>query len=180
MMAKLKDKVCAYSKCDNTFKPRNGWHRTCGWQCAMDYTKEVKEKRAAKEKRKAVKEFKENDKSELIKVAQAVFNKYIRYRDAALGCISCGNTTRQMHAGHLKPVGSYGNLRFNEDNCHKQCSICNNHKSGNVGEYEKNLRMLIGDDRVDALDTRVVKSYDVDELKEIIDTYKQKIKDMVQ
>lgn len=132
------------------------------------------EKTKQREKRKAVAKFKEGDKSELMKKAQFHFNKYIRTRDRDEPCISCGNTTRQMHAGHFKTVGGNGNLRFNEDNCHKQCSICNNHLSGNIGEYEKNLRVKIGDKRVDALDVKVPKSYSVDELKEIIETYKQK------
>ena len=126
MKPKLKPKICAFSGCDNEFTPYNMWHKTCRWQCAIDYQKEVVAKREAKAKRKAIKEFKDNDKSELTKKAQQVFNKYIRLRDGKK-CITCGNENRQIHAGHYRPVGRNAKLRFNEFNCHSQCSICNNH-----------------------------------------------------
>ncbi len=177
-MAKRKPnlKQCKASGCEEMFEPRNMQHQCHHYTCAIAYQKELTEKRAAKEKRKAVKEFKDNDKSHLMKVAQQVFNKYIRLRDKDDGCISCGNTTRQMHAGHFMPVGSNGHIRFDEANCHKQCSICNNHKSGNLSEYEPKLVEKIGQEEVDRLKIKFTRSYDVEELKEIIDTYKSKIK----
>ncbi len=192
-MAKLKQKQCAANGCYEMFSPRNMQHRTHNWECAIQFQKELTEKRKAKDHRRIKKEFKQNDKTHLVKVAQQVFNKYIRTRDKDLPCISCGYTfgidlesdsertyvhIRQAHAGYLKPVGGNDNLRFNEDNVHKQCSICNNHKSGNVGEYEKQLILKIGKDRVDALDIKEVKSWTVEELKEIIDTYKQKTREL--
>ena len=170
--------VCSYSECENTYAKRNMQHKTCSWQCAIAYTKEVKANRVAKNKRKAVKEFKQNDKSHLMKVAQQTFNKYIRLRDKNDGCISCGNTERQMHAGHFMPVGSNGHIRFDEKNCNKQCSLCNNHKSGNLSEYEPKLVQKIGQEEVDRLKVKFTRSYDVAELKEIIDTYKSKIRDL--
>lgn len=160
--------------CKDSFRPENEIQPVCmKAECAIPFAQQKK----AKEQRKAKSDMNQNDKSHLMRVAQREFNKYIRLRDAKDGCISCGHDgDRQFHAGHLKSVGGNGNLRFNEDNCWKQCSICNNHLSGNVGEYEKNLRAKIGDARVDALDVKVPKSYSVEELKEIIDTYKTKIK----
>ncbi len=174
----LKLKKCKARDCEEMFAPRNMQHQTHHYLCAMAYTKELKEKRAAKDKRKAVKEFKQNDKSELVKVAQQVFNKFIRLRDKNEACISCGNKTRQFHAGHFMPVGSNGHIRFDENNCHKQCSICNNHKSGNLTEYEPKLVQKIGQEEVDRLKIKFTRSYDVEELKEIIDTYKSKIRDL--
>jgi len=44
--------------------------------------------------------------------------------------------------------------------------------------YEPNLVLKIGQDEVDRLKIKFTRSYDVDELKEIIDTYKSKIKGM--
>lgn len=164
--------------CREYFKPKEKGITTCSPECAILYAKSNFTKQVVKEKRKAKRKHYENDKSELLKKAQFQFNKYIRLRDAALGCISCGNTTRQMHAGHFKTVGGNGNLRFNEDNCNKQCSICNNYLSGNIGEYEKKLRLKIGDERVDALDIKEPKSWSVEELKQIIDKYKDKIKEL--
>jgi len=197
----LKEKTCAYSKCDETFVPHNAWHKTCGWRCAVDFQKEVEAKRKLKENRKVLKEFKNGDIPHLTKVAQQVFNKYIRKRDELLPCISCGHKgglemiwdeegevryvenisirQRQRHAGHFRPVGRNHQMRFNEDNAHSQCSICNNHLSGNLVPYREALIIKIGFDRVEALETNnETKSYTVKELKDIIDTYKAKYKDM--
>jgi hypothetical protein len=42
-------------------------------------------------------------------------------------------------------VGGQGSaLRFNEINCHKQCSACNDHLSGNIAEYRIELIRRIG------------------------------------
>ena len=87
-MAKLRK--CKASGCEEMFTPINMQHQTHHYLCAMSYAKELKENRIAKDKRKAVKEFKQSDKSHLMKVAQQVFNKYIRQRDKDLPCISCG------------------------------------------------------------------------------------------
>ena len=173
-----KQKKCAYSKCEEFFTPRNMQHKCHDYLCAIQYQAEVTAKRKAKEARRNLKEFNQQDKSWLTKEAQRVFNKYIRERDKDLPCISCGNTDRQMHAGHYHTVGGNGNLRFNEDNCHKQCSICNNHKSGNLVAYKDHLISKIGIDRFKALDTKTTKSYTIDELHDIIIKYKTKIKDL--
>ena len=173
-----KQKKCAYSECDEMFTPRNMQHKCHDYICAIEYQAEVTAKRKAKEARRNLKEFNQQDKSWLMKEAQKWFNKYIRERDKDLPCISCGNTDRQMHCGHFKSVGGNGNLRFNEDNCHKQCSICNNHLSGNIGEYTKNLILKIGQERVDALDIKTTKVYTVEELQEIIEKYKSKVKEL--
>jgi hypothetical protein len=136
-------------------------------------------KQKQKEQRKAKKEHNSNDKSKLIKTAQYHFNKYIRARDKHLACISCGHTgNRQRHAGHFMPVGSNGHIRFDESNCHSQCSICNNHKSGNLAEYEPNLIKKVGQDEVNRLKEKFTKSWTVDELKGIIETYKSKLRDL--
>ena len=175
-----KQRKCKASDCEEMFEPRNMQHQTHHYLCAMAYTKELKERRMAQDKRKAVKEFKQSDKSELKKVAQQTFNKYIRLRDKDLPCISCDHDgKRQRHASHFRPVGRNSQHRYNEDNCHSACSICNSHLSGNLLPYRIALIEKIGIERVDALESdNSTKSYSVDELKEIIDTYKSKIKGM--
>ena len=153
-------------------------HVTCDFKCAIDYAKEKEAKRIQKDKRKAIKTFKDGDVPHLTKVAQQVFNKYIRKRDEHLPCISCThNGNRQRHASHFRPTGRNHQLRFNEDNCHSSCSICNQHLSGNLIPYRVALIEKIGIDRVEALESNnTPKSYSVDELQTIIETYKQKIK----
>lgn len=176
---KLKTKKCKYSGCKKDFVPVNQKHICCGWKCGVDYAKEKEAKRKSSEHRKAKKEYLQNDKSHLMKVAQNTFNKYIRMRDKGNPCISCDHIgSRQIHAGHFMPVGSNGHIRFDEDNCHSQCSICNNHKSGNLIEYEPRLVLKIGQEEVDRLKTKIVKQWTIEELKEIIEIFKIKTKDL--
>lgn len=87
--------------------------------------------------------------------AQKAFNEYVRLRDAKLPCISCDKPADwhgQWHAGHFKTVGARPDLRFDEDNCHKQCSVCNNYLSGNLAMYSVGLTQKIGAERVAALE----------------------------
>ncbi|MDG6786005.1 recombination protein NinG, partial [Glaesserella parasuis] len=70
-------------------------------------------------------------------------------------------------------------LRFNEDNVHKQCSACNNHLSGNITEYRINLVRKIGVERVEALESyHPPVKWSIEDCKEIIKTYRAKIKEL--
>ena len=152
----------------------------CSPYCAVGYARKQNEKAIAKKKR----EFKQNDKKHLINVARDTFNKYIRLRDKDEPCISCGyisdgKNSRQWHAGHYRPAGQNTALRFDERNVHKQCEQCNRRKSGNLVHYRENLITKIGVDAVAILETeKSTKKWSVEELQEIIKTYKQKIKDL--
>jgi Bacteriophage Lambda NinG protein len=154
---------------------------TCGYECAIKYTQMLREKKQKSDKRKAIKQFSDRDIPTLKRVAQTIFNKYIRLRDAALPCISCGydGSSRQWHAGHYLSQGGHSQLRYDERNVHKQCSICNNHLSGNLAEYRKELINRIGLAEVEALESnKQTKRYTAEELKEIIERYKQKVKNL--
>lgn len=84
--------------------------------------------------------------------AQHAANKFVRLRDAGQPCISCGITYSTVwQAGHYIAVGANSTLRFNEDNIHLQCVVCNLNKSGNASGYLPNLIAKIGQARVDAL-----------------------------
>ena len=161
--------------CQAKFERWNTFQKVCtNPECIIENARNERNKANRREKR----EYNEKDKAYLTKKAQSTFNKYIRKRDGST-CISCGNTTRQIHAGHFKPVGRNHQLRFNEMNCHSQCSICNNHLSGNLVAYREALIALYGEARVQALEnSNEVKSYSVEELKEIIETYKKKFKEI--
>ena len=83
--------------------------------------------------------------SKWLKEAQAAFNRWIRKRDEALPCISCGRFHSGAYdAGHYRSVGAAGPLRFDPANVHRQCVPCNQHKSGNVIEYRLGLIQRIG------------------------------------
>lgn len=117
-------------------------------------------------------------KSELLKEAQYEFNRYIRERDEKEPCISCGrHHTGQYHAGHYLTVGSMPELRYEEANCHKQCSACNNHLSGNQVLYRQRLIEKIGLDRVEWLEgPHEQPNWTHEEIRAIKQTYKDKTK----
>ena len=164
--------------CKNTFEPMRFAQIVCGISCAIEHSRALQAKKKAKEHKEAKAKLK--SRAEYLKEAQAVFNKYIRMRDEAEPCISCSrHHTGQYHAGHFRTVGAAPELRFNEYNCHKQCSVCNNHLSGNLLEYRRGLVAKIGIEKVEWLEgPHEAKKYTIDEIIEIKRYYQQKIKDM--
>jgi len=151
----------------------------CDIECATKYAYKNKDKGAKIKHTAQKKELKGNDKVFRAKQAQAAFNAFIRERDKMSGCISCDKDNSwhgQWHAGHYKTTKARPDIRFNEDNCHKQCSVCNNHLSGNIGEYTPKLIEKIGQQRFLALSLNKIKRYTCDELKEIELIYKKKLK----
>jgi hypothetical protein len=84
-------------------------------------------------------------RSKWLAEVQYEFNRYVRFRDFDQPCISCQKYhDGQNHAGHYLTTASNPELRFNEIGCHLQCSICNNHLSGNQLQYRKHLITKIG------------------------------------
>jgi hypothetical protein len=145
--------------CKEVFTKTSSTQICCSYPCALKYAGTQREKKEAKEakvERSKTKQRKEALKSltELANDAQVVVNKYVRIRDRHLGCVSCDRPASwngQWHASHLKSRGANSALRFHLWNLNKSCSICNNYLSGNVAEYEKRLRIKIGDEKVDFL-----------------------------
>jgi hypothetical protein len=133
--------------CAEPFKPARMGQKVCGPTCAQIQGRretEKQERAETRERRAAMK-----TRSAWLKEAQAVFNAWIRERDRDQPCISCGRFhTGAYDAGHYRSVGAQPALRFHEDNCHKQCVPCNQHKSGNVVEYRLGLIARIGAERV--------------------------------
>lgn len=176
-----KCKVCGdyYVKFQST-------QQVCSVQCAMVMGKrkseEARKKQAKadrllqRQKLQALK-----SRSDWLKDLQKVFNQFIRLRDKDLPCISCGRYHQgQWHAGHYKTVGSSPELRFCEENVHKQCSPCNNHLSGNIVNYRLGLIAKIGLERVEWLERQdhPPLKLTVDEIKALIKVYKAKVKEL--
>ena len=118
---------------------------------------------------------------QLMKITQTTFNKFIRLRDKGKPCISCLNyKPKKVNAGHYYSSGGHKNLTFNEDNCHLQCEYCNTFLHGNLIEYRKNLIERIGVERVNRLDelAHVTRKYTREELRELNELYKKKIKEL--
>jgi hypothetical protein len=178
----MKEKQC--KQCKKQFLPKRPLQYICSIECASQYVRIKKEKELKKQGQIKAREAKEKltTYSEWLKILQAVFNTYIRLRDERYPCITCGTSKGniQYHAGHYYSVGASPNLRFNEDNCHKQCATCNNILSGNLIEYTDKLPIRIGFERFEAL--KASKSeplkLTIPEIKELINVYKEKIKSL--
>jgi hypothetical protein len=114
-----------------------------------------------------------------LKLAQMTFNKWIRHRDKGMSCISCGNEPKKANAGHFYSQGGHSNVRFHEDNVHLQCEHCNSYLSGNLLNYRIGIEKRIGTARLIVLEViaHETKKWTIQELNEIIETYKKKLKD---
>lgn len=176
--------------CRQPFERKRLSQIVCSDDCAItlaQFLRDKKERAEAKRVRSIDKERKEKlkSRSDWMKEAQTAFNAYIRKRDQLAGhmCISSGRplnwSGNQVDAGHFLSVGSAPHLRFNEDNVHAQSKHDNQFLSGNAVRYRQGLIERIGLDRVEALESdNTTKKYTIDDLKEIIRTYKQKLKDL--
>ena len=165
----------------------------CSVNCASEYAtaksrkqREQAAKRKEKQEKKAhtkrKKELKDNDKAFQTKKTQQIFNKYIRQRDIVCPCISCARFhSGQYHAGHYRTVGANPELRFNERNCHKQCSACNNHLSGNLVNYRVRLLDKIGLEKVEELEGHhPPKRYTIENLKTLQRWFTRKTKRLME
>lgn len=164
--------------CRTPFKKLSIAHKVCSANCAITFNQQEKERKAAKETRK--RKIDTRTRAEWLKLAQSVFNQYVRLSQEKDGCISCNRPATwqgQWHASHFRSVGAASAVRFNLWNVHKSCSICNNWKSGNLSEYEPRLRAKIGDAKVDWLreQNQTVK-YEIPYLQKLIKVFKKKIK----
>jgi hypothetical protein len=172
----IKPKKC--KKCGEIFVPDRPFQKACKYQCAIELAQAKAEQEKSKEHRTAKKEFQQSDRKFLLELAQKTCNTYIRMRDGK-HCISCGKTdpNKVYHAGHFKSQGGNSALRFDELNIHVQCYRCNVELSSNQSAYREALIKKIGIDEVERLETtKNTKLWTVEELQEIIKTYKQKIK----
>jgi hypothetical protein len=177
----MKQKTC--KGCREKFTPQRPLAQVCSVGCAYKYAEANRQKRLKELKKESNKELailkeKLMTRSEWMNLLQKVFNTYIRERDKNNPCISCGNPKpKKINAGHYRSVGSCPELRFNEYNVHLQCEYCNTYLHGNLINYRINLIERYGEERVKWLEKyHEPKKYSVDEIKQLIKTYKEKIK----
>jgi hypothetical protein len=147
-------------------------HPTCDGPCRRITMK-------AKPKKK-----KEKTVAQLSKMAEKVFNDYIRQRDSQDGyftCISSGKVhpIDEMNAGHYVPVKNSSFLRFHEWNVNGESAYSNCFDGFHLVGYRKNLIEKIGLDAVNWLDahSRKKKKFTRSELIEIIEKYGSKGKE---
>jgi hypothetical protein len=173
----MKQRTCKICKVKYT-PEHNTIMALCSAKCIIEYHNTFKKK----QEKKATNLLKESlkTKSDYIKILQIVFNKYIRERDKDLPCISCKRfNVEEFHAGHYI-ASTYQYHRFNEDNVNKQCSYCNTHLRGALIDYRVNLIEKIGLERVEYLENTKHMMFEltINDLKDLIIKYKQKLKDL--
>ena len=179
IIKKIKTKLCRV--CRVKYTPCRPLQSVCSAECAYKYSKTIR----VKAERKETKELKVKlkTKAEWLKEAQAIFNQYIRLRDKDAPCISCHKTfdwNGQWHASHYRSVGASPELRFNELNVHKSCSVCNNYLSGNIMSYRIKLIEKIGISAVEHLESKhEANHYTIDDIKELKRIYREKVKELI-
>lgn len=177
--------------CPERFIPARPLQVACSPACAQEIARRNRakaEKRAATIERQKMREKLEAMKTvpQLIAEADRAFCAYIRARDKAAGhpCISSGQpldwSGNNVDAGHYRSRGAASHLRYDERNCHAQAKRENRYKGGNVVEYRARLIARIGLEAVEDLeaDSRTHK-WTRDELREIRDTYRRKLCEML-
>ena len=115
----------------------------------------------------------------LHKKLKQVFHLYIRTRDKGNGCISCKKPLSEKYdAGHFWNSNNHGNIRYHEDNVHAQCVRCNRDLHGNLLEYQVHLKQKIGNEKYQSLEEQrhITKKWTKEELKYLIELYKEKCK----
>lgn len=121
----------------------------------------------------------------LINAAKNACHEYIRARDHGKPCISCGTPYKSdFDAGHFYSANQFPWVRFHENNIAGQCIRCNRMLEGNINMYEMRLPGRIGNKSFEELKElarngrRSVFKWDREELKEITNYYRTKIKEL--
>lgn len=132
---------------------------------------------------------------QLIRIADTIFSKYIRLRDAttllqdeqglsvdAGPCITCGSIKpiKYMDCGHFITRGCKL-TRFDERNAHLQSKYCNGPRMGEQYKHGLAIRQLYGEEVLNELLSleqqykRYGHKWTRDELESIITTYRKKL-----
>jgi hypothetical protein len=171
--------------CRERKEPYRFGAKVCSISCAEIVAKAKSEKDA----RKLAKAVRATDKtrrdalksrSDYLKEAQVVFNRFIRSRDSGQPCISCGTSSGcKINAGHFLSVGASPQNRFNENNVHLQCEKCNSYLSGNIAMYRPRLIAKIGLEAVEALEAdQTIMKWSIADLKAITAKYRARLREM--
>ena len=172
MNMKTYTKKC--KECKEVFTPYKTTQKYCTkTKCLSVFIQETKDKAWRKKKAKMKEDIK--TLQDYVKIAQMVFNKYIRERDKGNNCISCGKVPKKINAGHFYNANNHWSVRFDERNVHVQCEHCNTYLSGNLINYQRNLIDKIGVKEYNDLSSKAneTRNFTKEELKEIINYYKK-------
>lgn len=121
---------------------------------------------------KKIKKIKHKSIKILRKKAWKLISEYVR-RTANGVCYTCGDKRhwKKQNCGHYIHKDA---LDYEINNLHCQCVRCNQWLSGNLGVYSEKLSKEIGSEEISLMRQRAnqVKKWNVIELEEIIETYK--------
>ncbi|PHM61219.1 recombination protein NinG [Xenorhabdus ishibashii] len=191
-MAKFRQRKC--KECGERYEPERQLQNTCSIQCAIARAKKQEQKRQEEleRRRKKDNEIKQKlardklrarrlavkPRSYWIQQAQRAVNAYIRERDRDLPCVSCGAyTSAQWDAGHYRTTSAAPQLRFDERNIHRQCIVCNQHKSGNLVPYRVELIRRIGLEEVESIESNHDRHrWTIEECQSIKSEFQEKLK----
>lgn len=182
--------------CGERFKPNTLYEWWCNDEHKADYAVDLANKSRQKRIQQQERQRKETTQQErrnlkirklavqprsyFIKQAQQAVNTYIRERDKNLPCVSCGTlSAAQWDAGHYRTTAAAPQLRFDPRQIWKQCSVCNQHKSGNLVPYRAELILRIGIAEVESIEGNHDRHrWTIEECKSIKAEYQQKLKDL--
>lgn len=170
----------AYSslKRKTPLKAKGGLKPSCGFKKKPAEQQPARTEKKPQRARKSPSVPRRSERSSLETHLDIVFSLYIRLRDAMDGgrtrCISCGNVFpfEKIQAGHYFTRHNMS-VRWDVDNVHSQCFMCNCHESGNIESYTPRLVAKIGQERYDALCARAreARKWSGDELRDMIRLY---------
>jgi hypothetical protein len=159
---------CLY--CKEVYKKQRDNQSVCSSVCAMKYTIQQREKKAAQTKQKEKKAWKEEKKKLLPFVyskkyknnLQSQINLLARKIDSYFGylCIDCGKPYGQQTDGaHFHNVQGNENIRFNLHNIHSARSNCNKWDSEHKIGYRKGIEKRYGKKYLNFIDVEISKKY---------------------
>jgi len=149
-----KEKKC--KSCLEKFTPVQFAQVVCGYKCAIVHSNNLKAIKQKKEwnVQKADLRAKLKTLGKYEAEAKTSFQKWVRMRDEALPCISCGvKETELFDGGHYFKAELFSGLIFDERNCHKQCRKCNRFLNGNELQYRSGLIKRYGQQYVEQLES---------------------------
>lgn len=127
---------------------------------------------------------KEEDLSDLISDADAVFSQYIRLKNVKetgfSSCFTCGIEKHWtiLQCGHYIKRGHLY-LRWDERNCKPQCQQCNEFEDGNMKSYTRELEKLSpGLTTILQEEMRIVHKVGREEIRQIISQYSPLVKQL--
>ena len=153
-------RTCKAPQCNVRFEPKGSTQVWCGYLCALEYMKWLKERKNKKlildiyRKNKILKE-KAKTPSTHKKELQILVNKFVQLRDSGKKCVSCDTPDIgiKRDASHFWSQGGNPSVRFDLDNIHSSCVHCNRDLHGNLLEYRPRLLKRIGMDRFKYLES---------------------------